>query len=65
MLRPLPERQQPHGDDEGVTEYSTGNPIDDARARHDPPRITSLTAADSPGSAAPLTEPAEAYENWV
>jgi len=42
-----------------------GNWIDEARARRDPPGITFLTAADPFGSTGPLTEPAQASENWV
>jgi len=65
ILCPPTERQQPHGDDEGVMQVPAGNRIDEARARRDPPWITFLTAADPFGSTGPLTEPAQASENWV
>jgi len=65
ILCPPTERQQPHGDDKGVMEIPAGNRIDEARARRDPPRFAFLTAADPFGSTAPLTEPAQASENWV
>ena len=65
ILCPPTERQQPHGDDKGVMQVPAGNRIDEARVRRDPPRITFLTAADPFGSTGPLTEPAQASENWV
>jgi len=65
ILCPPTERQQPHGDNKGVMQVPAGNRIDEARARCDPPRITFLTAADPFGSKGPLTEAAQASENWV
>jgi len=65
ILCPPTERQQPHDDDKGVMQVPAGNRIDEARARRDPPCITFLTAADPFGSTGPLTEPAQASENWV
>jgi len=65
ILCPPKERQQPHGDDKGVMQVPAGNRIDEARARINPPRITFLTAADPFGSTGPLTEPAQASENWL
>jgi len=64
VCRPT-ERRQPHGNDKGVMKVPAGNRIDGARARRDPPRITFLTTADPFGSTGPLTEPAQASENWV
>ena len=42
-----------------------GNRIDEARARRDPPRITTSTAGDPFVRRAPLTEPAEASKNGL
>jgi len=55
ILCPPTERQEPHGDDKGVTEWPAGNRIEDARARRDPSRITTSTAADPFGSGGPLS----------
>ena len=65
ILCPPTERQKPHGDNKGVMQVPAGNRIEEARARRDPPRITFLTAADPFGSKGPLTEAAQASENWV
>jgi len=55
ILCPPTEIQEPHGDDKGVTERHAGNRIEDARARRDPSRITTSTAADPFGSGGPLS----------